>query len=98
MPFAVLKSKLYLPFLWTTKMPVFLFFGTWPLWGKVVKALLKAPKPKDAANPSNAESKKEVLQVVEEERKLKETSGTMDSGESAPATTAPVAQEDKKTL
>lgn len=97
MPFAVLKSKLYLPFLWTTKMPVFLFFGTWPLWGKVVKALLKAPKPKDA-NPSNAESKKEVLQVVEEERKLKETSGTMDSGESAPATTAPVAQEDKKTL
>ena len=75
-------------------MPVFLFFGTWPLWGKVVKALLKAPKPKDA-NSSNTENKKEVLQVVEEERKLKET---MDSEEPAPATTAPVAQEHKKTL
>ena len=47
MPFAVLKSKLYLPFLWTTKAPVFLFFGTWPLWGKTAKALLRTPKPKD---------------------------------------------------
>ena len=46
MPFAVLKSKLYLPFLWTTKAPVFLFFGSWPLWGKFAKALLKAPKEK----------------------------------------------------
>lgn len=87
MPFAVLKSKLYLPFLWTTKAPCFLFFGTWPLWGKVAKALLRAPKPKQDLS-------KETLKMTAEEQNVKETSG---NGDSAPAA-APVAQEeDKKT-
>ena len=93
MPFAVLKSKLYLPFLWTTKAPCFLFFGTWPLWGKVAKALLRVPKPKDETKT------KETLKLVEEEQRKDTSSGNGDSGESAPAAAASVAQqEDKKTL
>jgi len=44
MPFALLKSAVYLPLLKATYAPVLVFFGTWPLWRIPLAKLLKPPR------------------------------------------------------
>jgi len=46
MPFALLKSAIYWPLMKATCFPVFLFFGTWPLWKIPLVKLLKPPRTK----------------------------------------------------
>jgi len=79
LPFAVLKSKLYLPFLWTTKAPVFLFFGTWPMWGPHLTKFLKGPKTEKTPTVTASEEKtppvSETLTVKEETTTVKVSPG-----------------------
>jgi len=76
LPFAVLKSKLYLPFLWTTKAPVFLFFGTWPLWGPHVTKFLKGPKTEKAPTAAPVTASEEKTPPISETQTVKEETTT----------------------
>jgi len=53
MPFALLKHVYYLPVLWSTRAMVLVCFGTWPIWKKPVKMLLKPVKTIKEAKKEN---------------------------------------------
>jgi len=60
MPFALLKHRIYLPVLWSTRAMVFVFFGTWPLWKIPAKMLLKPIKPMKEGTENIIEKPKEI--------------------------------------
>jgi hypothetical protein len=58
LPFPLLKSKKYLPVMTNTYFGVFVFFGSWYLWGPVAKMVL-APKRKEEAGKKETAKKEE---------------------------------------